>query len=128
MGLLIDASVLIAMERRGAALADLRANVRREPLALSALTVGELLVGVERADDAARRAQRSAVVESLLGAVPIVAFDESAGRAFAWISAAMQATGSGIATLDALLAAHAIARGDGVLTENRRHFAPDWFR
>src|SRR5262249_48021412 len=60
----MDASVLIAMERRGAALADLGTDVRREPLLLSALTVGELLVGVERADTAARRAQRAAVIET----------------------------------------------------------------
>lgn len=49
MGLLIDSSVIIALERRGDAPQDLSAHDAGEPVALAAVTASELLVGVERA-------------------------------------------------------------------------------
>ncbi len=41
---------------------------------LSAITASELLVGVERANTAERRAQRGAFVENLLASVPVLEF------------------------------------------------------
>jgi tRNA(fMet)-specific endonuclease VapC len=135
VGLLIDASVVVAMERQGFVLADLAVAVPREPIALSVLTVGELLVGVERADTEARRERRSVFLETVVGALPLVDVDLSAARAFGRIQAAMLAAGTPVGAIDLLLAAQAISRGDGVMTENRRDFervpglrvvAPGW--
>ncbi|HKG24532.1 MAG TPA: PIN domain-containing protein [Thermomicrobiales bacterium] len=135
MGLLIDASVVVAMERRRLTMADLAVAVPPEPIAISVLTAGELLVGVERADTDARRRQRSIFLETLIGAVPLVDVDLAAARAFGRLQAAILVAGTSIGAIDLLLAAQATARNDGVLTENGRDFervpglrvvAPDW--
>jgi predicted nucleic acid-binding protein len=135
MGLLIDASVMVEMERRGFVLADLAKAVPREPIALSVLTAGELLVGVERANTEARRERRWVLLETVLGALPLVDVDLAAARAFGRIQVAMLAAGTPVGASDLLLAAQAISRGDGVLSENRRDFewvaglrvvGPDW--
>jgi predicted nucleic acid-binding protein len=122
VGLLIDASVVVAMERQGFTLADLAIASPHEPVALSVLTAGELLVGVERADTEARRRRRSEFLETLLATVPLIDVTLAAARAFGRLQAAVLAVGTPIGAIDLLLAAQADARNDGVLTENRRDF------
>jgi predicted nucleic acid-binding protein len=73
MGLMIDSSVLVAFERRRFDLERLLAN--HSPPAIATVTAAELLIGVERADSAARRARRSSFVENIFARVPIIPFD-----------------------------------------------------
>jgi predicted nucleic acid-binding protein len=76
MGVLIASSVLIAHERGRIdvrALAEQRvAGREEEAFHLSVVTVSELLDGVHRAADRARRARRSAYVEAVLDQFPIL--------------------------------------------------------
>ena len=122
MGVLIDASVLIEHERR-------RLDVRRhldgreeEAFFLSAVTASELLHGVHRARDARTRARRSAWVEGVLEALPILPVDLGTARAHARLWAELAAEGRLIGPHDLWLAASCIAHGLGIVTANAREF------
>jgi predicted nucleic acid-binding protein len=122
MALLIDASVFITLERRGDDPANLDVLAPDDQLGLAAITAAELLIGVERADTAGRRARRAAFVESLLQRVPIVPIDLAVARVLAQIWAQLAAAGTPIGPYDLLVAATALSRGDAVLTENVQEF------
>ncbi len=137
MARLIDSSVFITLERRRSNLAELaRATASRdEPVAMAAITASELLAGVERADSQDRRATRSAFVESVLSLMPVLPFDLQVARLHARLWAELAAKGLPTGTHDLMIAATALARGYGILTDNLRDFRnipgldvqqPDW--
>lgn len=72
MGVLIDASVLIAYERGRINLAEKLVGREDENFFLSVITASELLHGVHRAREAQARARRSAFVEALPDRFPIL--------------------------------------------------------
>ena len=83
-GLILDTNVLIQAERQPGSFrfGDYETH---GGLYLSAITASELLVGVHRADTAERRLKRLAFVESILAAIPALAFDlETRGFTPAW--------------------------------------------
>lgn len=135
MALLIDSSVLITLERRGASPFALRAAAPDEPAAIAAITASELLAGVHRADSTERRARRRAFVEAALGVFTVVPFDLRAARVHAQLWSDLAGRGSAIAPNDLQIAATAIAYGCWLMTENLRDFeripgldarAPHW--
>jgi tRNA(fMet)-specific endonuclease VapC len=119
---LIDASVLIAAERGGV---DPDARVRDredEPFFLSVVTASELLHGVHRAGDRVRRARRSAFVEAVLDAFPLLAVDLPTARMHAQLWAELASAGRMIGAHDLWLAAAALAHGLTLATANVREF------
>jgi tRNA(fMet)-specific endonuclease VapC len=72
MGLLLDTGVLIRAERRAAATLDFSPWSQFGDAAISVVTASELLVGVHRATPNERRIRRSASVEAMLAALPIL--------------------------------------------------------
>jgi predicted nucleic acid-binding protein len=122
MALVIDSSVVIAVERQGQSLAVLSAATLGQPVALAAITASELLGGVLRAAPAQRQQQRHAFVEAVLAQLPILPFDLPVARTHAGIWAALLAAGQPIGPNDLLIAATALTHGYGVLTHNRRDF------
>ena len=127
MGILIDASILIAHER---GTLDISAPVERritgredEGLHLSVITVSELLHGVHGAEDKTRRTRRSAWVESLLDQFPVLPIDMPTARAHAELWAGLAAAGTPVGAHDLWIAATAISRGLSLATANRREFA-----
>lgn len=135
MAVLIDTSVVIAVERRGLPPEDTIAVVGAEDAAMASITASELLIGVHRADSPARRLRREAFVEAILAALPVIAFDLRIARVYAQLSAQLAAAGQPIGAHDLLIAATALADGSAVLTLNMRDFArvpglvvrqPDW--
>lgn len=121
MGALVDSSVLIAAERGDLDLATVLDGFEGE-LALSVVTASELLHGVHRAGDEARRARREAYVEALVSGIPIVAFDLVAARLHARLSARLAGSGETIGAHDLIIAATALARGLDVITRDQRSF------
>ena len=121
MGALIDASVLIAVER---GTLDLESVTRGfdDELALSVVTASELLHGVHRAQDEARQARREAWVEALLASLPVVSFDLVAARLHARLSARLAMRGEPVGAHDLIIAATALARGLDVVTRDERSF------
>ena len=127
MGILIDASILIAHERGTldiAALVERRITGREEEgLHLSVVTVSELLHGVHRAEDRTRRTRRSAWVESVLDQFPVLPIDMPTARAHAELWAGLSAAGTPVGAHDLWIAATAVSRGLSLATANRREFA-----
>ena len=123
MAVLIDSSVFIGVERRSlpldAIMNDLPAD---EPVALSAITASELLVGVHRATNPPQRIARESVVEAILGAFPILPLDLPSARSHARLSSELLATGQLIGAHDLLIAATATAYGYDIVTDNVRDF------
>jgi predicted nucleic acid-binding protein len=122
MGTLIDSSVLIAAERGTLDLDDLLAARGAEEVAMSAVTASELLHGVHRVQGAVRRARTSALVERLLGRLPVIAFDLEAARVHAALSADLRSRGTPVGAHDLLIAATAVAHGFAVATRDLRSF------
>jgi predicted nucleic acid-binding protein len=120
MGLVIDTDVWVLAEKSGGKL-----NLGRWTLyggaCMSAITASELLVGVERANTAQRRAQRGAFVENLLSSIPVLDFTLPVVRTHARMIAALSNNVTAGAH-DALMAATAIHHGYALLTRNVADF------
>ena len=122
MGLIVDSNVFIESERRRGAM-DLSRWHDRGPVFMSAISVSELLVGVHRADTLERRNRRSAFVEAILSAIPIMAIDETVARVHSSLFADLLARGQMIGAHDLWIAATAFARDYAVLTANVSEFS-----
>jgi tRNA(fMet)-specific endonuclease VapC len=118
VGTLLDSSVLIRLERAGAALG----LPDDEEVAIAALTASELLHGVYRAD-VEYRARRQAFVEHVLRVFPVRPFDLQVARVHARLWADLAASGRLIGPHDLIIAATALALGWSVATHNASEFA-----
>jgi tRNA(fMet)-specific endonuclease VapC len=123
MGILIDASILIGWERGGVDLAS-HISLRDEgdSVYLSAITVSELLHGVHRAADPARRARRTVFVEGVIDRLPLLNIDLPTARAHAELWSALAAEGKLIGAHDRWLAATCLAHDLTLITTNLREF------
>lgn len=115
MGLVLDTNVVIRAERKGAGV-DFSRWATRGNAYISAITASELLVGVHRADSEARRVKRSAFVEAVLAAIPILDFTLEVARTHAEILASLRGRGQVIGAHDLIIAATALAAGHALLT------------
>jgi len=86
---------------------------------ISAVTRAELRFGVERRPHAAQLAQ---LVDAFLVVAPAVAWDSSAADAHGRLRAQLEASGKRIGDFDEMIAAHALALGAVLVTDNTRHF------
>ena len=120
MGLLIDTDVWVLAEKAGAT-PNFARWAAYEGAYLSSVSASELLVGVERANTAKRRALRSAFVEHLLASIPVLEFSLAVARTHARMIAALPKSQTAGAH-DALIAATAIHHGFGLLTRNVADF------
>ena len=116
MGLVIDTDVWVLAEKTGNNL-DLSRWASYGGAYMSAITASELLVGVERANTAERRARRGAFVENLLSSVPVLEFSMPVVRTHARLLAALSKNVTAGAH-DALIAATAVHHGYALLTRN----------
>lgn len=122
MAVLIDTSVLIAHERGTLNLQAAIHGRDEEGFHLSVVSASELLHGVHRAKDPGVAARRSAFVEGVLAAFPIVAIDMAAARAHARLWAQLAAAGTPVGAHDLWLAATCVAHGWSLATSNVREF------
>ncbi len=90
-------------------------------VALAAVTVAELLVGVEMASGR-RRALRKAFVEDLLSVIPLEPYDLEVARAHAGLLAATRSAARTRGAHDLIIAATAVVRDRIVVTEDRTGF------
>lgn len=130
MGLVIDTSALIAVERRAAdtrgaaAWSALLPSLASEPVVLPAIVVAELLSGVAMADTAARAAARRTRVDALLAMVPVVDFDVEIAEEWARLLASLSRGGRLIPSNDLVVVATARRLDFGVLVDSadEKHF------
>jgi predicted nucleic acid-binding protein len=112
MGLVIDTSALVAIER---AAKPWRKRLPDEPAALPAIVFAELLVGAELADSRQRAADRRAKIGALVSAVPVVEFGATTAERWAELCARLSRRGRLIPSNDLAVAATALDLGFGVL-------------
>ena len=126
MGLILDSSVLIAAERKGRnarqALTDISLRVSGEDVALSVVTVIELMHGAVRADSPARKAMRRQFLNELLTALPVHPVNVPVALRTGQLDGENTAKGVRLALADLLIGVTALELGYGVLTGNVRHF------
>ena len=120
MGLIIDTSALVALERSNTAWSD---GLPDEPAALAAIVYAELLVGVKIADNRRRAEGRRAKIDALLTTTPVVILNLVAER---WVDLYTQRSQRGqlIPANDLVVAPMALELEYGVLVgpADEEHF------
>ena len=115
MGLVLDTSALIAVERVDGELADHLGRLASEPAVVPAIVYAELHVGVRLADTAERAAQRQRRIEALVARLPLVEFDRPIAERWAELFAELSRGGAMIPANDLAVAATAVHLDFGVL-------------
>jgi predicted nucleic acid-binding protein len=88
-------------------------------VAVSSITVGELLLGTYLAEDPGREAAK---VAAFLRPIQVIAFGRDEASQWAKLDAVLRKQGNRIETEDAFIAATAIAAGMTLVTGNAKHF------
>ncbi|HEX8718951.1 MAG TPA: PIN domain-containing protein [Gemmatimonadaceae bacterium] len=124
MGLVIDTSALVALERSGADWPAALGSYASEAIALPAAVYGELLVGVSLAGNRERARKRRARIEALVDVTGIVDFDASIAEHWAELFALLSKRGHLIPSNHLAVAATARFLDFGVLVDphDERHF------
>lgn len=88
-------------------------------IGISVITLAELLYGVAKSRDPARNA---VALAHFCAPLEICPFDHVAGASYGEIRAALERAGTPIGPLDTLIAAHAVAMGATIVTNNECEF------
>ena len=121
MGLLIDTSALVELERGDTSIGEALPN---ETVALPAIVLAELLVGVRMADTPERAAARQRKIDALTDRVAVVAFDHLVAERWAELFTLLRGEGVPIPSNDLCVAASALQLDFGVLvgSTDEAHF------
>jgi tRNA(fMet)-specific endonuclease VapC len=118
--LILDIGILIAVERGKLTIDHVIGE--DDDVAIAAMTVAELMVGVELADEDHRQ-RRQDLVDDLLSAMPIEPYGHGTARVHARLLAHVKRAGKPRGAHDLIIAATAVATGRSVLTSDT---AADW--
>lgn len=113
---ILDTGTLIAIERGRL---DVDAVLGADDAAIASVTAMELLVGVERADEA-HRAARSVRVEAVLASLPIEDHTLAVARMNARLAVEAMSTGKKRSAYDLMIAATAAATNRVLLTTDAK--------
>jgi tRNA(fMet)-specific endonuclease VapC len=117
---LLDSNVCIAcLRRKGWALETL-GTVAPSSVAVSAVTVGELVLGANLAEDPGRELAK---VEAFLRPIRVLPFGREEALCWAELEAQLRRQGNRIETEDAMIGATALSLGMTLVTGNTRHFS-----
>lgn len=119
MGLAVDTSALIEIERSEGALEALEGDLGSEAGVVPAIVYGELQVGVRLADTAARATARRARIDALVERLPIVEFGRAIAGRWADLFADLTKAGTVLPANDLAVAATALHLDFGVLLGSR---------
>jgi tRNA(fMet)-specific endonuclease VapC len=126
VGIILDSSVIITAERRGHSvrqiLEQVYASQGETEVALSVVTVAELVHGAYRAKTQAHQEQRLEFIERLCRDVPVHPVTLDIARLVGRIEGQQEAKGIQFAFEDLLIGVTALDLGYAVMTLNTRHF------
>lgn len=101
-------------------------------IGISSITLAELRYGVSKSRYPEKNAK---ALDEFILPLEILSFDENAARAYGEIRALLERAGTSIGSMDMLIAAHALAQGVTLVTNNTREFGrvsglmlADWVR
>jgi tRNA(fMet)-specific endonuclease VapC len=89
-------------------------------IGISTITIAELQYGVEKSTHVE---QNQTALDQFLLPLAVVAFDDTAARAYGRIRAALERSGTPIGSLDMLIAAHALSLQVTLVTNNTKEFS-----
>ena len=116
---MLDTNILIyAMRHPRDRIVDRLIEHAGDDIAISAITLPELVLGVLRSSNPLRNRQ---ALMAVLAGVDVVFFDNSAASEFAIIKDALLRAGMPIEDMDILIGAHAKSLGYTLVTDNERH-------
>ncbi len=122
MGLILDSSLLIADEREKFNLSVWLRSRPPEPIAVSAITLWELWLGIEVEVDSGRARRRRRWLDRAFRRLEIIPFDTILARVHARLWAQLAAAGQMIGAHDLIVAATATHRKWAVATFNVDEF------
>lgn len=115
---MLDTDIASYVIRRRPASVLERFSDQADQLCISVITEAELRFGVEkRGASSIRKA-----VEAFLSRLEVLEWNRAAATAYGRLRAQLVAAGRPIGNLDLMIAAHALAEGMTVVTNNDRHF------
>jgi predicted nucleic acid-binding protein len=125
VGLVLDTSALIALERSKASLEQALGDAASQPAVMPAIVYAELQVGVLLADTRSRALARKARIDALVSRCPVVDFDSSIAERWATLFAELSRKGHLIPANDLAVAATARHLDYDVLVgpDGEEHFA-----
>ena|ERR1700691_2168995 len=116
-GYLLDTNIASCIIKGNSPAVDRRlVKVPMAQLAISAVTEGELRFGAARLPHAARL---HAMIEDFFLRVAILAWDSDAARQYGQVRATLEREGQPMGNLDVMIAAHALAVGAVLVTDDR---------
>lgn len=124
MGLVIDTSALVELERRGSDWEIAGSPLLDEMAVIAAIAYAEVMVGVRLADTAVRARQRKARLDALVAHCGIVDFNRAIAERWSEIFAQLSRSGKMIPSNDIAVAATAMELDFGVLVgpADEKHF------
>ena len=87
---------------------------------MSSITVAELQYGVAKST---RPELNALALAALLAPLDVLPFDDAAAAVYGAVRAELERAGAPIGSMDLLIAAHALALGRTVVTNNTREFS-----
>ena len=100
---------------------DLRGRVAAdEELAITAISVGELVYGAERSQ---RPAESLLELDTLLASITIIAYEDASAHRFGMLKVELERRGERLDDADLQIAATALSRDLPLVTHNSRHFS-----
>ena len=123
MGLIVDTNVFIDAENGRLDLSNLKA-LQTQTVFIAAITVSELLAGVQLAKSADDKIHRHTFVENILSVLPVLNFDTEVARTYAelYAYALSQGQRKKLNAHDLQIAATALVYGHSILTANTNDF------
>jgi predicted nucleic acid-binding protein len=124
VGLVVDTSALIAFERADATFERMLDEHGDEVIALPAIVLAELLVGVRLLGSGRQADHKRSGIDQLLARVPLVDFGRDIAERWADLVAELRRRGELIPANDVQVAATALQLGFGVLVgdQDEAHF------
>jgi tRNA(fMet)-specific endonuclease VapC len=116
---LLDSNVCIACLRRKPWALKVLGSVHLSSVAISALTLGELVLGTHLSEDPGRELAK---VEAFLHPIQVLPFGRDEAIQWANLDAQLRRQGNRIETEDAMIAATAMALGMTLVSGNTNHF------
>lgn len=120
MRYLLDTNILIAMSKDRPGLGERLARYAASSILLSSVVVAEIEYGIAKS---VRQEHNRRMFDLLLQGFVTVSFDAQAAKAYGPIRAQLEREGRLIGPYDLMIAAHALALGAVLVTDNEGEFA-----
>ncbi|MBI4558180.1 MAG: type II toxin-antitoxin system VapC family toxin [Candidatus Hydrogenedentes bacterium] len=120
MRYLLDTNICIELIRgRGAKVLERLKRCKIGEVGISAITLAELEHGVEKS---AQPERNRLALSEFCAPLEVRPFDDAAAAAYGKVRAVLERAGKILGPMDLLIAAHALAEGGTLITNNEREF------